>query len=101
MNEEVFIFSLIGGLGMSVLAVVVGVWIRPKKGVAGWAMAGSTVVFVLGLLVLLLSIFKIVRMSRPQEPLIGLALLIMTLAVTTFSVGFLCDRWQRRKEKVG
>lgn len=106
MREELFAIGVIGALGISVVALIVMIWIRPRKGGPGWIMAASTIVCLAGFVAigaLALEEFGIAgRRSRShEEELIGIALGFWCLTALLFAVGFLLDRIRRSREQGG
>lgn len=99
MTEDLFLFAFIGGIGLSVVAMIVAIWIQPRKGPGAWMMAASTVFFVLGVGGLAwIAIAKSVIHSdtfRLEYLRFAGTFGSLTLAVILFSLGFLWDRVKR------
>ena len=106
MREGLFAIGVIGALGISVVALIVMIWIRPRKGGPGWMMAASTIACLAGFAAvgaLLLAEFGIAgrRSQSHEDVLIGIAGSFWCLTALLFAVGFFLDRIRRSRDQGG
>lgn len=98
MSEPIFIIALIGGLILSMLAIIVGIWANPRKGAPGWIMAASTVFLffgIAGFAVLMVIEFTSYLQDLSEDPLWDGTFACLTLTAVLFTTGFLWDRIRR------
>lgn len=103
MGEELIGFAFLGCLGASILAGVIGAWMRPNKGVADWMMAGCTLLPIFGIGLMFWHVIDDLPyhyymdddpppLSLWQRVRFPLGVCLLMVAALTFAVCFLVSR---------